>query len=240
MTTTELSEIIADVLSMLSQRPDIIKQVLDENLTASQSEENSTKDIEEPNITCPRCYDKFEEYAGINPDECVILDTETTGLSHGDKIVELSVIDLHGNTLYNQLFNPLMPMPDNASRINGITDDMLKDMPTFESEIPAINKVLAGKTLIGWNVSFDEKMLSFEYSYASQNKTWKNMWDAMVAFARSNNMKSNYGRYSCKLIKAKTMLNLGDSQEHRSLADCIDTLTVMDAFIGGEQPQLLF
>lgn len=249
MTTTELSEIIADVLNILAQRPDAIKQILDETLTNTNEEivevseeaiaEAVEENTEETTLkTENSLYDKFEEYSGLNPDECVILDTETTGLGHGDKIVELSVIDLYGNTLYNQMFDPQMPMPDNASRVNGITDDMLKGKPTFEAELPAINKVLANKILIGWNVPFDEKMLGFEYAYVSQNKTWKGMWDAMIAFARSNNMKNNFGRYSCKLVKAKSMLGLGDSQEHRSLADCIDTLAVMKTFIGGETASL--
>lgn len=173
----------------------------------------------------------FQEYSGLNPKECVILDTETTGVAAGDRIVELSIIDLNGNTLYNQMFDPQMPMPDPVVRVNGITDAMVKGMPTFESEIPTISSILNGKTLIGWNVPFDERMLTFEYAYAGIQKPWIGMWDAMNPFAKAKGIKSKFGRHACKLVKAKSMLGLGDSQEHRSLADCLDTLAVLDIFI---------
>ena len=173
----------------------------------------------------------FEDYTGLKAENCVILDTETTGVAAGDRIVELSIIDLNGNTLYNQMFDPDMPMPDPASRVNGITDDMLWDKPSFRSQIPEITRILQGKTLIGWNVAFDERMLAFEYSYVRKDKPWTDMWDAMSAFAKAHGMKNKFGRYTCKLVKAKSMLGLGDSQEHRSLADCLDTLAVLDVFI---------
>ena len=31
----------------------------------------------------------------------------------------------------------------------------------------------------------------------------------------------------CKLVKAKEEMGIGDSQEHRATADCLDTLAVM-------------
>ena len=173
----------------------------------------------------------FEDYTGLKAENCVILDTETTGVAAGDRIVELSIIDLNGNTLYNQMFDPDMPMPDPASRVNGITDDMLWDKPSFHSQIPEITSILQGKTLIGWNVAFDERMLAFEYSYVRKDKPWNDMWDVMSAFAKAHGMKNKFGRYTCKLVKAKSMLGLGDSQEHRSLADCLDTLAVLDVFV---------
>lgn len=37
------------------------------------------------------------------------------------------------------------------------------------------------------------------------------------------------GTHWCKLIKAKEMMGLGDSQQHRALGDCLDTLAVINA-----------
>ena len=168
----------------------------------------------------------------VEADKCVILDTETTGLSELDRVVELSIIDFRGRILYNGLFNPEMPMPEKASEINGITDKILCGQPLFSEKAETIRTSLKDRTVIGWNVDFDMRMLETEFSKLNIDAPWAFGWDAMSSFARSRGMNKNwYGNYSCKLAKAKEILGLGDSQGHRSLADCYDTLAVMDEFI---------
>ena len=71
----------------------------------------------------------------------IFFDTETTGLNDDDEIVELAITDERGNTLYSQRFKPTQSMSAGSSRVTGITDDMLADMPTFASEIDDIKTV---------------------------------------------------------------------------------------------------
>ena len=40
----------------------------------------------------------------------VVLDTETTGLDSRAEIVEISIIDKHGNTLFDSLIKPKNPI----------------------------------------------------------------------------------------------------------------------------------
>lgn len=211
---------ICELLRILSDRPDLVEGLLGK--TGSP-----------PPIVHP-CAFRIKTFTGglVNAPDCVILDTETTGLSEADRVVELSVIDFRGRILYNGLFDPEMPMPAKASEINGITDDMLENQPKFADMAGKIARILRGKTIIGWSIGFDLRMLGGEFRRLEMENPWKCGWDAMESFARSRGMNQNwYGTYSCKLVKAKEILGLGDSQEHRSLADCYDTLAVMDEFI---------
>ncbi len=63
----------------------------------------------------------------LNRSDVLILDTETTGLGAQDEIVELAIIDTNGTVKFDNLIQPTIPIPEEASRIHGITDDILQD-----------------------------------------------------------------------------------------------------------------
>ena len=95
----------------------------------------------------------------------VALDVETTGtLSYMDHIVELAAVRFSkGETEdhFSTLVNPGIPIPKEASRINGITDEMLKDQPTIEEGILKDFSGFCGKEpLVAHNAIFDFQFLS--------------------------------------------------------------------------------
>lgn len=67
----------------------------------------------------------------------IVFDLETTGIScYNDKVVEISAIKVNNHKVVSEfttLVNPECAIPYNASRINGITDDMVKDAPVFKT-----------------------------------------------------------------------------------------------------------
>ena len=73
----------------------------------------------------------------------IVFDLETTGIScSNDKVVEISAIKINNHKVVSEfttLVNPECTIPYNASRINGITDDMVKDAPVFKT---VLNPVL--------------------------------------------------------------------------------------------------
>lgn len=89
----------------------------------------------------------------------VILDTETTGLGKYDEIVEISIIDLDGNVVYDSLVKPDRRITFDAYKIHGISDDMVEEFPSFEAQWDDIYKVLKGKTIIAYNAKFDIRMI---------------------------------------------------------------------------------
>jgi DNA polymerase-3 subunit epsilon len=88
----------------------------------------------------------------------VILDTETTGLSHAkDRIIELAMLRVDVDTLtglpvgdvqiYDGLEDPGQPIPEEVSQITGISDDMVRgqalDMARVDALLADVDLVVA-------------------------------------------------------------------------------------------------
>lgn len=64
----------------------------------------------------------------------IYYDTETTGiLSEKEFIVEIAAFDPILNRTFVSFVNPGSPIPQEATNIHGITDEMVKDAPSFAS-----------------------------------------------------------------------------------------------------------
>lgn len=70
----------------------------------------------------------------------MVADIETTGLSDADRIVEISIIEMRGSTetgrTFHRYINPLIPIPQDAVDIHGITDKMVASQQTFAQMAP--------------------------------------------------------------------------------------------------------
>jgi DNA polymerase-3 subunit epsilon len=87
----------------------------------------------------------------------VILDTETTDL-HGEAI-EIAVIDLAGNVLFNQRVKPLGEINPDAERIHGISMKALENEPTFNQVYQQLASLTNGKRVLIYNYAFDSRIL---------------------------------------------------------------------------------
>lgn len=89
----------------------------------------------------------------------IAFDLETTGTLAGiDKIVEIGAIRfINGKPgdIYSTLVDPLMPIPEGASRVNGITDDMLEGKPLIQDCLESFTKFCGQDPLVAHNASFD-------------------------------------------------------------------------------------
>jgi DNA polymerase-3 subunit epsilon len=95
-----------------------------------------------------------------DPNDWVILDTETTGLKNVDQIVQVAMINGAGDVLMdNVLVKPTIPIPPDASQIHGITDELVKDALPFAHVWFDISKNMQGKSLVIYNAEFDLRML---------------------------------------------------------------------------------
>lgn len=91
--------------------------------------------------------------------DTVILDTETTGLSDMDEVIELGIIDLNGQVLYHSYFNPLAAISSGAQSVHGLTKDFLRSYPRFDADYDKIRAVLADKNVVIYNSEFDNRLL---------------------------------------------------------------------------------
>ena len=106
----------------------------------------------------------------------VSIDVETTGLVPGkDKIIEISAIRFvyfEPVQIFKTYINPCIPISEEASKINGITNDMVSDAPKIETVIPSLLEFIGQSTVIGYNLIFDLKFLRKFGLDLSQNQRY--------------------------------------------------------------------
>lgn len=94
-----------------------------------------------------------------NPSNYIVLDTETTGMNSYDEVIQLSILDLNGNILFNSYFKPKTKISQGAKKIHNISMNDLKDSPLWSSKWFEISSILKDKTIIAYNAEFDEKLI---------------------------------------------------------------------------------
>lgn len=104
----------------------------------------------------------------------IFFDLETTGVNVStDRIVEICYIKVmpNGNELSkNMRINPCMHIPEEATSVHGITDDDVKDCPTFKQVAKEIANDFEGCDIAGFNSNrFDVPMLAEEFLRAQVN-----------------------------------------------------------------------
>lgn len=98
----------------------------------------------------------------------VFFDLETTGVNIvTDRIVEISLVKVFPNgkeETKTRRINPGMPIPPEATAIHGITDEDVKDCPTFKAVAKSLASLIEGCDLAGFNSNrFDIPLLAEEF-----------------------------------------------------------------------------
>lgn len=98
----------------------------------------------------------------------IFFDLETTGINIvKDRIVEISFLKVHPNgkeESKTRRINPGMPIPAESTAIHGITDEDVKDCPTFKKIAKSLAAQIEGCDLAGFNSNrFDIPLLAEEF-----------------------------------------------------------------------------
>jgi DNA polymerase-3 subunit epsilon len=107
------------------------------------------------------------------------IDLETTGINLGrDRIIEIAIVKMLTDgtrTIKRKLLNPEIPIPKASSDIHGITDEMVKDAPTFKQVAQELKQMLDGCDLAGYNSNrFDIPLLMEEFLRAQVDFDMRN------------------------------------------------------------------
>lgn len=94
----------------------------------------------------------------------VVFDLETTGTSClNDSIIEISAVKVKNAVVadtFSTLVNPQCPIPYAASKVNGITDEMVADAPQLLDVLEDFLEFIKADVLVGHNIqSFDLKFI---------------------------------------------------------------------------------
>lgn len=98
----------------------------------------------------------------------IFFDLETTGVNvSSDRIVQISAIKIINeieDSRIDMLLNPKIPIPIEATAVHGITDEMVKEKPTFEEVSQELFEFFNGCDLAGFNhINFDTPLLAEEF-----------------------------------------------------------------------------
>ncbi|NBO45612.1 MAG: 3'-5' exonuclease [Actinobacteria bacterium] len=103
------------------------------------------------------------------PPQWVVIDTETTGLSNDDRIVEIAALAIDPETMetVGEFVTLLHPDRDTgASAVHGISDAMVQDSPRFAEIAETFAQFLKGRVLVAHNLNFDAGFLEREFTRA--------------------------------------------------------------------------
>ena len=121
----------------------------------------------------------------------IVLDTETTGLP--GEIVDLAIIDSRGEVVFDSLLRPMIRIPEEATRVHGITDEDVSDAPLFPEKWPEIQSLLVNKRIITYNAKFDRNCLIFTANKHRIDLGYMEWECLMLAYATYRGEPNEYG-----------------------------------------------
>lgn len=158
----------------------------------------------------------------------IFFDLETTGLDIAkDRIVELCYIRVEPNgneEARSMRINPEMHIPEVASSVHGITDDDVKDCPTFADVVPQLAATFEGCDLAGFNSNrFDLPLLAEEFMKAGVNID--------LSHVQAIDVQNIYHKLEKRTLAAAYKFYCGRDLEnaHSALADTQATYEVLQA-----------
>lgn len=160
--------------------------------------------------------------------EIVVFDTETTGLSKYDEILQFSAADNHGHT-YDQYVKPLRKKSwVDAININHITPEMVKDSPNSK-QLASIWQSLFDQAdyVIGHNVSFDIRVMNAVGVKIDPDKVIDTLSIYKVLYPDEVNHKLETAVARFANNEIKTLYADG---AHSAIVDVLATLDVYHAF----------
>ncbi len=98
-----------------------------------------------------------------------VVDCETTGLKNADRIVEVAVVVLDGDSLevIDELDTLVNPQRDvGPTGLHGVTASMVSAAPTMAEVAPLLAQRLHGAVLVAHNLNFDRRMLANDLAVA--------------------------------------------------------------------------
>ncbi len=158
----------------------------------------------------------------------IFFDLETTGINiASDRIVEIAYlkVELNGNeTTKSMRINPQMPIPEKVTAIHGISNEDIKDCPTFNEVARSVAKEFEGCDLAGYNaVRFDIPLLAEEFLRAGVDIDLKRrkFVDVQVIFMK---MEQRTLSAAYKFFAGKEL-----TDAHSAEADTLATYEVLQA-----------
>lgn len=156
----------------------------------------------------------------------VVIDFETTGLDmYTNEIIEYAAVKVENGNIGDRiqsLCKPYYPIPTVATRINGITNQMVSDKPYFVDRLEYLLDFIDGNIIVAHNASFD---IGFLNKYCTiMNKPLVTKCSCTMRMARSI-LAGTIDSF--RLISVANYLGVQNNEYHRALGDTLTTAKVL-------------
>ncbi len=177
--------------------------------------------------------------SGYSGQRSVLFDTETTGLDHreGHRIIEVAALelinDLPTNRKFHHLIHPERDIPEDATRIHGMTLEHLREKPVFKLIAEELIAFLGpDEMLVAHNAPFDFGFLNAEFTrHGHPLLPPTRMVDTLaMAKTRFPGMPN-----SLDALCRRFGIDLSERTSHNALLDCKLLAEVYIELTGGRQ-----
>lgn len=189
----------------------------------------------------------IEKWLGSND---VIIDTETTGLTEDDEIIEIAIINMRGEVLLNTLVKPTRNIPADVINIHHITNEMVASAPSWAEIYPQVMEIFGHRKWLAWNSKFDARLITQTSLITGQydglsaaeviheyNRIHHSQIDAKRTYSEwygeFEEVRQSFKRQHLAAAVAQQNVVV-DGAAHRALADCFMVLGVLKAAAKGE------
>ena len=167
----------------------------------------------------------------------VVVDTETTGLSFkdGDRIIEIACVELvnhvqTGNSLQFYCATE-KTISKGAAEVHGLTNDFLKNHPSFKKQSKQFLDFIKNDTLIIHNAEFDMGFINNELKIIKNEPISNNFVDTVQLARKKLNTRIANLDHLCKRFS----VDLSSRKLHGALLDCQLLAEVYLELVGGKQ-----
>jgi len=170
-------------------------------------------------------FEKKEVGEYLLNNDIVVFDIETTGLEASRcEILEIGAVKLKQGKIvetFETLIKPESEIPDEITKLTGITADMVAKSPNIKQVLPDFYKFCYGCTIMAYNIDFDYKFISVwgqKQGYVFDNKQIDVLYLARAYIPGLKNFKLST---VCK------KLGISLENAHRAVHDAMATAEVV-------------
>lgn len=148
----------------------------------------------------------------------IAIDLETTGtLPYVDRIVELAALRFSGNQVvdhFQTLIHPGIEISAEISKINGITNEMVKTQPPIQDVLESFSKFCGASIMVAHNASFDFQFLR---SAIEKHKSVAPLGPVLDTYSLAKKVMPGMNNY--KLSTLVQYLKIDHAHLHRAWQD---------------------
>lgn len=168
----------------------------------------------------------------LKENDCVVFDVETTGLDPNTcEIIEFGAVKVRDGKMietFSCLIKPSQEIPDQITRLTGISNEMVENCPTIKDVLQDFYKFTRNSILVAYNIGFDYKFIYL--AGIAQGFNFDNKQLDALALAK-NKIK---GIKNYKLKTVATALNVSLEGAHRAVNDAIATAEVFTKLVDSD------